>query len=281
MSEPTATGAVAPAPAESGVPTPATAVAVPTPEAAKPAKLGVGDLPPALRASLHAAKVANAMNAEIAKLSWGKSLDSTTAGAIAEWGRTYGVDVITEMDILGNRPYLNSKFYLRKLAALIERGIVEYAVADHIEVDHRLEALAASGNAEAVAERDRRTFERIRHSVGDDAISAVVFRVKLRSMDQEVVGCKRVARSDKDPVGAAFPVETAESRAARRCIRLLVGHVPELDREITRIEGAAVDVEAWVERDKTKVDALVAEHRKQLGKPINEERAQREYAGEQ
>ena len=254
---------------------PGTAVAV-TPE--REGKLAVGDLPPELRASLHAAKVANAMQAEIAKLSWGRSLDARQAGAIAEWGRQYGVDVTTEMDLLGNKPYLNSKFYLRKLALLIEAGRVDYAVADHIEADHRLTLAAKGGNEEAGREEARRLMARIEHGVPDEAVAAVVFRVKLHGMSREVTGCKFVGgREAKDPVGLAFPQETCESRAARRCIRQLASHVPALDEEVERIERATGAVEVLVREAKQVVDGQVAEHRKALGHGVDSERAQEEY----
>lgn len=243
------------------------------------AKIGVGDLPPEIRASIAAAKMANAVAAEISKLSWGKSLDGNAARAVAEWGRIFGIDVITEMDILGGRPYLNSRYYLRRLAGLIEAGTVQYAVADHIEADGRLSALAAKGNAAAVAEVERRELARIEFGVAEEAASAVVFRVKLRSMEREVTGCKWAGGRDKDPVGNAFPVETAESRAARRCIRQLVGHVPALDAEAARIEAASNDVEELIERSRAQLAADVAEHRKALGHGLDERRRQDEYGG--
>jgi hypothetical protein len=44
----------------------------------------------------------------------------------------------------------------------------------------------------------------------------------------------------KDPVGEEFPVETSETRAWRRCLKLLVSHVPD---EVRRIQMAEEDAQ--------------------------------------
>lgn len=208
--------------------------------------IGIGALPLAVQQQLELRKAMNIMAAELAKLSWGKALDQDTRRAISEWGRRFSVDVTTELDLLGNRLYLNASYYLRRLTGLIEQGLVEYAYPDHIEVDPRLEALATSADTEvagkATAEIHRRAFERIRHQADEKAKSTVVFRVKLYALREETTGCKWAGNGTRknDPVGEQFPVESSESRAARRCVRQLVSHVPQVAQEL---ELAATEAE--------------------------------------
>lgn len=206
---------------------------------------GVGRLPESIRQQIEIARIANQTRKELAKLSWGSGLDERALGAIAEWGRVYGVDVTQEIDLLGGRVYLNSRYYLRRLAGLIESGVVEYAVADHINPDPRLKDLGPEGDAEQM----RRLKERVAHNVPDKASAAVVFRVKVRGMGHEVVGVNWAGGGcrAKDPVGDAEPVKTAESRAARRCMRQLVGHVKEA-QEIEAVVEAVTPVETEIAR---------------------------------
>lgn len=184
----------------------------------------VGLLPPDLQQALEVRKMRNQIAGRLAAQNWGKSLDLETRRAIADWGQQFRVDVTTEIHVLGGNVYLNAAFYLRQLSELIAAGLVEYAYPDHIEDDPRLKQLGAEGEGEY----SRRLRERIANQVPEKAASAVVFRVKLRSMDREVTGCKWAGNGTRknDPVGDDKPVETSESRAARRCMRLLSSHVP-------------------------------------------------------
>lgn len=202
----------------------------------------VGRLPEAIRQQLKMARIANETRKEMAKLSWGASLDQRALGAIAEWGRVHGVDVTQEIDLLGGRVYLNARYYLRRLAGMIEAGRVEYAHADHIHDDPRLKQLGDEGDQE----RGRRLRERIKYNVPEKASAVVAFRVKVQGMDQEIVGVNWAGGGVrlKDPVGDAEPVKTAESRAARRAMRQLVGHVQEAAETEAVVEAvAAVEVE--------------------------------------
>lgn len=199
----------------------------------------VGDLPGALQNALELRKLQNQVAGKLAELNWGKQLDLAARRAVADWGQRHRVDVATEIHVLGGSVYLAAAFYLRKLGELIARGLVEYAFADHIEDDPRLKALGAEGEGEY----SRRLRERIKYGVPDKAASAVVFRVKMRSMTHEVTGCKYAGNGTRknDPVGEQFPLESAESRAARRCLRQLVSHVDDL-RDVGVIEDAADDL---------------------------------------
>lgn len=214
----------------------------------------VGRLPEHIRQQIEMARIANETRKEMAKLSWGASLDQRALGAIAEWGRLHGVDVTQEIDLLGGRVYLNARYYLRRLSQLIEAGRVEYAVADHIHDDPRLMQLGQEGDKE----RERRLRERIRYNTPDMAAAVVVFRVKVRGMDQEVVGVNWAGNGvrPKDPVGDAEPVKTAESRAARRAMRQLVGHVREVE-DVEAVVESVKSVEVEVERARAATKAEI------------------------
>jgi hypothetical protein len=212
----------------------------------------VGTLPPEIQQQLELRKLSNQIAGKLAEMNWGKELDHATRRAIADWGRQFRVDVTTEIDVLGSNIYLNARFYLRQLAEMIEAGLVEYAYPDHVEDDARLAQLGVEGEGE----RSRRLRQRIMYQIPDAAKSAVVFRVKLRSMDREIVGVKWCGTGKKnkydkiaDPIGEDFPVETSESRSARRAMRLLTSHVPKrMSDETLAIEDGA---EALAERIKT------------------------------
>lgn len=231
----------------------------------------VGTLPETLRTQLMLRQQQGKVSAAIAKLNWGKQLDYETRRAIAAWGERHAVDVMTEINILGGNVYKNATYYLNRLARLVRMGIVEYAVADHIEVDPRLDALIAQTDdpelaARARKEKSRRTEERIHHGLPDKAISAVVFRLKLTNVPTEFTGAKWAGNRGKtesgklkDPVGEEFPVETVESRAARRCLRFVADREPTM---YPLIEGETED--GTLEVVEEKVQAAFDKLRSQL-----------------
>lgn len=218
----------------------------------------IGELPPEIQAALELRKQRNLVAAQIAGLSWGEKIDQDTRRAVAAWGQQFRVDVTTEIHVLGGRVYLNAAFYLRRLGEMIAAGLVEYAVADHVEDDPRLKQLGPEGEGEY----SRRLRERIRYSIPDAAKSAVVFRVKLRTLTEEVVGVKWTGGGTRknDPVGEAFPVESAESRAARRCMRLLASHLPPAERDAADVvEQSAAILSDRVTEGRMRVKAQDAE----------------------
>lgn len=179
-----------------------------------------GDLPPAYRAALAFRKQEAMVAAELGRMNWGAKVDLPTRRAVAAWGRQHDVDPTTEIDVLGNRIYLNGRYFYRKMAAMIAAGEIEYAFADHIHEDERLAKMVADQDPWAIEEETRRMRERIRHNVPEKAVAAVVFRVKAKSMETEVVGVKWTGGGTQknDPVGDAKPVETAETRSMRRAM---------------------------------------------------------------
>lgn len=200
---------------------------------------------------------------------WGKDLDDAVARAMAAWCKRHDIDA-TEVSVLGGSPYIEASYYLRKLSEM-DADLLEYARADHVERDPRLEEMAKieipttadeaqkafllGQRAWAMGEGFRRQQERITHGLTDLAPAAVVFRVKRRGVEGEFTGAdecglrktKRVWNKFKnewqektaDPVGDENPRKTAESRAARRCLRQVISTFPGLDTKLKLMEREA------------------------------------------
>lgn len=205
----------------------------------------IGTLPLEVQHQLELRKLSNQVAGKLAELNWGKQLDHATRRAVADWGNRFDVDTTTEINVLGGNVYVNAAYYLRRLGNLISDGLVEYAYADHIEDDPRLKQLGPEGEGEY----SRRLQQRLMHGIKGDPASAVVFRIKLRSLDREITGAKWCGNGTRkgDPVGDSFPVESSESRAARRAMRLIVSHVPKkMAAEIDAIETSAEHLSARI-----------------------------------
>lgn len=232
-------------------PDPGTAVTERQAEREKRREQILGSLPEPVKQQLALRQMMNTVAAEIAGMSWGQNISRETARQLAEWGRRYNVDVTQEIDILGNKVYLNARYYLRRLGELIQAGLVEYAYPDHVHHDDRLEKLGEQG----VAEAHRRLTERVRYNVPEKAAASVVFRVKLRALSQETVGINWAGGGTRmsDPVGDAEPVKTAESRAARRCMRQLVSHMPVLSEEVESVISTLPELQARIQDDHEQV----------------------------
>jgi hypothetical protein len=101
----------------------------------------------------------------------------------------------------------------------------------------------APSDLREVANREhyRRILERAQHNLKDEATAAVVYRIKVKGMDREIVGAKHCGNGVKknDPIGDASPAETAETRAARRACRQLIDTFPDLRAEMDVIEAEA------------------------------------------
>jgi hypothetical protein len=188
-----------------------------------------------------------AVQREIRNKSWGKDLPDGSIKAIVLWAEKRGLDAATEVDVLGGNIHIKGTYYLRRLAHMIGDDLIEYAYPDHIHVDPRLTALADDEAAptdlreEARRELYRRQFQRARHNLKDEAAACVVYRVKLKSMAQEVTGAKCCGNGVRknDPVGDASPAETCETRAARRACRQVIDTFPDLKAEMDVIEAEA------------------------------------------
>jgi len=170
--------------------------------------------------------------AKISEMNWGKGLSNEMQRAVAMYCRQSLIDP-TEIDVLGGNVYRNSRYYLRRLSEMVEDGLVDYAKPDHVEADPRLEQLAKGEGQEASwarSEIERRRYERIQHAIPEAAVSAVVFRVKLKTVPVEFTSAKWCGGGTRksDPVGDSFPVETSETRACRRVMRYIASQIPHL-----------------------------------------------------
>lgn len=193
-----------------------------------------------------------AVQRAIRNKAWGAELPEQAVKALSLWCEQRGIDG-TEVEVLGGNIYLNAQFYLRRLAQKIDAGEVEYARADHVEQDPRLLTIATDEKVPEVLreqaryENGRRSLERSIHRLPENAASAVVYRIKLRSMTSEVTGAKAAGNYRgknakggwKDPVGEEFPTETAETRAARRACRQIIDRFPDLKAQMVVIEAEA------------------------------------------
>jgi hypothetical protein len=209
---------------------------------------------------------------------WGEDLEEGTLRALGAWANKHGLDH-TEIEVLGGKPYINASFYLRKLAE-IDPHAIEYAVPDHVHLDPRLveamneeipedvdeetRALIVAHRRQARQEHYRRLAQRTAFNLPDTATAAVVYRLKLRGMDREFVGAdwcgnkgtKKIKRKDggtfdkaKDPVGDEEPVKTAETRAARRCLRQAVSAFPTLKAQMERVDADVQAIAATVQAE--------------------------------
>lgn len=223
---------------------PSTALTVPKPSA-------IGNLPPQYQAALAIRKAEAMMFAEVSKQSWGNTLDRDQRRAIAAFCQRNNLDP-SMIDFLGGKLYRNANFWLDRLAKLVAAGLVEYAYADFITADPRIDRIAAdeSDPQRAAAyrtEKHRREDERVKYQVPDEALAACVFRVKLKGMT-EVTGCKPVMASGNDPVGKANPVLTAETRSARRALRKVIEVSPEVKQlyETVEVEWKTLETQVQI-----------------------------------
>jgi hypothetical protein len=214
-------------------------------EPEQPPRMAVGRIPQDVALQIELRRQRSAIAARLAGTNWGKGLDVQTRMAVADWAQRHGVDATTEIEVLGGNLYLKAQFYLNRLATLVERGVVEYAYSDHVAHDERLAAIATDEMApegfrkQAQTELYRRKLVRIEYGAPENARAVVVFRIKMATVPVQFTGCKWTGTGRKakvrgveqnyfaDPIGEEFPVETAETRAARRAMRLLVNQVPE------------------------------------------------------
>lgn len=237
--------------------------------------------------------------AELAKTSWGQNMDVGLRRAVADYARRHRIDAATEIDVLGGRVYLNSRFYLRRCAELTEDGVIEWHRIEHIEEDPRLKAAsetpapAGLSEAEQAAYADHRLWAlrerllrqqaRISYAIPDSAVSAAVFTVKAKEMEHPVTAAKWAGgkgkatrsrrdgstyESDVDPIGDAFPVETSESRAMRRCLRTLISHVPRARDALEKALLEADDLTEIIVEDRAAERELLAGQPPKDGRPM-------------
>lgn len=212
------------------------------------AQVPAGTLHPELQRQIEERKLRGALVQQLRGQVWAKEFDANTVRAVAEYAHRYGIDPVTEIEVLGGRIYLSAPYYQRRGAELIQAGVVDRIEQDHVAHDARLETLAKSEVADeaewARREIARRVRVRIQHGAPEKAAAVVVTRVWARGMTEPIEGCNWCGGGvrQRDPVGEAEPTKTAETRSARRAWKQLVSAVPALaEREAPIHEaGAAV-----------------------------------------
>lgn len=211
-------------------------------------------------------KNANIVTAQLAGTNWGKGLDDPTRRAVADWGKRNGIDVTTEIFVLGGNIYLNAQFYLNRLVGLLHRGLIRDYKQELIQHDERLDqivgelidpnwpadlkAIAEKDRAEAFAEIRRRRRLRIEHGAPEKSAlqgngPPQPFAIGLTTIwlaalpDTPIRGVKWAPHDAQDPVGKNYPQETALTRSARRALKQCVTHIPELARWVDGSEEDA------------------------------------------
>lgn len=216
------------------------------------------------RAAIAERKNANIVSAQMAGTNWGKGLDQPTRRAVSDWGQRHGIDVATEIFVLGGSIYLNAQFYINRLVEMVKAGHVLDFSQDMVQHDARLgevlaEVLPADASdeeraelreAQAKARREirRRRDIRIMYGIPESATAAVVTTIRLTRLPSvPFVGIKWAPHANsqhRDPVGTDYPQESALTRSARRALKQVVRHLPEV---VEWLEGAEEDAIATVD----------------------------------
>lgn len=215
-----------------------------------------------------------AAEATIARLSWGKDIEDRTAQAVVLWCRRHDIDPVTEMDVLGNKPCPNAKWYARKIGALIGKGLEGLSEDQVQDIPDDLPAYADQETKDWTAkERNRRFRERTLYGIPHEAVGACVVRIKLRGLDEisgaSWAGGKTAVKiasggvlkrgAEADPIGEAFPVESAVTRAYRKAGRVLAAHLPALGEALEMVEVEGETIAATIREEGATNRALAAD----------------------
>jgi hypothetical protein len=241
-------------------------------------------LPPEVQAKIAENRARNAIVAQIRGAVWTKDYSEQIIRAVAEYAYRNGLDPVTEVEILGGRPYKNATYYRRKGADLIAAGVIASIDYDHVSADPRLAEMAAecetfareaeqAGRADEVAEWRRSAMDarreiirrkglRAKHNATEKAAAVVVTTIRLHN-GVTVDGCNWCGNGTRagDPVGNAEPAKTAESRSERRAWMKLIQseaaqHIPAV-AAFAAAERASRDDAAGVEE-------IIAEEAQQI-----------------
>lgn len=224
-----------------------TAVAVPSNDTAVAPKSARELLPPEIQAEIAHNKMKNEVAAAIRGTVWGKDLNAAQTRAVAEYARVNNIDAVRHIEVLGGKIYLTAELYEERGAPLMQARVVIKDEPDYINVDERLDKLAASGVDWAKAEVERRQRERIRWRAPEEAKAIVVQRIYIAGVEKPIVGVNWCGGTSKrDPVGDAEPTKTAASRAARRAWKQIVEVIPQYGAQFQIIEQRADAVNGMI-----------------------------------
>lgn len=168
-------------------------------------------MPVEIRTALERDKMIREAAAHIAAQTWGKGLSRHEHAAVARYCLEAGLDPVRHVFVLGGTVYVNAQAYMDKLAADPDfEGI-------------RWENI--SGDKEA------------REQEGVPHHAQQAWRCHLRHRGREFVAVGYAPKGKGDPVGAAFPMEKAQTTAIRRAARLAVPMWTErVERTVEKFE---------------------------------------------
>ncbi len=214
--------------------------------------------------------------AQVAGFGWAKDLDRQSAVAVALWCQGRDIDPANELDVLGNKPVANGKYWKRKLGEMMQEGLVEDYQEIPVHHDERLDEL---GDEWAMGEIESRKRLRIMHGVPEKAAGAWVVRVKLPGVASWLQGCQwagggtgtRIGHggavkrgADADPIGEMFPVESALTRAYGKIGPLAVRHSPRLKELLGKLadtrEVEGVIAAGQPDPEESKQTSLIGRH---------------------
>lgn len=205
----------------------------------------------------------------VAQMGWAEKISPEAAYAVVVWCETRDIDPVNELDVLGNKPVPNAKYWQRKMGELVHLNLLDWYEESYINADPRLDALAlldSDVGREALTESTRRMMERIKYNAPEAATAIAVVTVKLKALDRPVSGCQWAGGgtgrkigyqgviktgSEADPIGELFDAESALTRAWGKVGRVvaakvhaLVTDIPDPSRLYAETNAVKVEVEA-------------------------------------
>ena len=200
------------------------------------------------------AKERNDLARTIAGTEWGRGMSMQTATLVAQYCVITRANPVTQVDILGGKPYLNVNYWAERIISdpayvgHLQREITEGAEANlrQIAKDHRAAAEGLEGEdaakqlakaLELEAEASDIAVARANYNPPKKVTSVVETQIR-RFMNQApldkiksgeipwkeaqnwiitVSECNWAGGQEKDPVGNSHPEKTARSRSLRRC----------------------------------------------------------------
>lgn len=210
--------------------------------------------------------------AVVAGLSWAANLPSGTALAVAKWCEKHDIDPVNELDVLGNKPIPNGRYWQRQIAKASQAGHITGVEEVLIHHDARLDALVKAGGEEgkwAAEELARRARLRIMHGCPEEAAGAAVVIVHIKGMDAPLSGCQWAGGNtgrkigsggvvktgrEADPIGETFPVESAITRAYGKVGRVACARNPEVYDRVRSVDAEAAELAVQIEAERGAMD---------------------------
>lgn len=224
----------------------------------------VAELPEAVRIGMEVSRQQLQVIGALSSMSWGKGLSSAMRRAVSQFCDRYGIDALTELDVLGGAFYINAEYYLRKLGELRRAGVVRDFWFEHIHADRRLledakdEMAPPEVRAQALSLWYENRRKRVEQNAPEEAAAIAICYVQLADGGSLIKGCKWAGNktsvqqprsgggSAPNPIAENNPTLFVESTSARRAMRQVTSHVEDgskfklpdfsaMDRELEEI----------------------------------------------